>query len=591
MKRLSFLILGFVGCCGMSTVTAQTPIQPPVTITKVGAVANITFAGVPGRVYTMQTSTNLQTWTTCPAVELGAGSNIVWAACSTGARYFMRLRYSTTTNNTLGATGDADGDGLSNITEINAGTDPFNADTDGDLLPDGLEIAWGATFTVNPCSPTNPDTDGDGLNDLLEDFDQDTYKNYEELAMGMNPVSNVLGGLQPVLQYYGTAPNQHGDYTFRCLPGIKHGYFYQVQDSLDGNTWTDLNHYTNAVGTALPAGVLGTADSDPANDGTGAHTMTIRNPTEGVRQMRVQITPPWPGYALRTAAVTVNTFKAHNDAQFATLLPNNVFSRQIFDKYRNNEDSIWARWCWTKRIDFSGVAWDDYWGSDGSWSGCELTMISPVHAVMAKHFLAARGLNPAPDAYAPTGSVSVSVSFHTRSGQRITRNIIGHKNAPGSNDIAVAILDTPIPEGVTFYKVLPPGNATYWNARIGGANAAKVLLTTREKQSFVYKIRSIFTSQSVVTSSFAIDTTIDPFYRIPARSSSAADNLAIGDSGGPVFFFHHGEPVLITCLYYASIPPVGGGPFFSDTINYALINSYMTSLGGGYQLQTVTLLP
>ena len=63
-------------------------------------------------------------------------------------------------------TGDADGDGLTDVEEWRAGTDPFAADTDGDGMPDGWEVQ-------NGLSPTDPsdacgDSDGDGLSNEME---------------------------------------------------------------------------------------------------------------------------------------------------------------------------------------------------------------------------------------------------------------------------------------------------------------------------------------------------------------------------------------------------------------------------------------
>jgi large repetitive protein len=55
---------------------------------------------------------------------------------------------------------DSDGDGLTNGQESSIGTDPNDADTDGDGADDGTEVGG---------SPTAPaDTDGDGINDALE---------------------------------------------------------------------------------------------------------------------------------------------------------------------------------------------------------------------------------------------------------------------------------------------------------------------------------------------------------------------------------------------------------------------------------------
>lgn len=61
-------------------------------------------------------------------------------------------------------------DGLTNIQEFNVGTDPHNADTDGDDLSDGDEV--NIYFT----NPLKADTDGDG------------YSDGEEIAAGTDPL-------------------------------------------------------------------------------------------------------------------------------------------------------------------------------------------------------------------------------------------------------------------------------------------------------------------------------------------------------------------------------------------------------------------
>jgi alpha-tubulin suppressor-like RCC1 family protein len=57
--------------------------------------------------------------------------------------------------------GDPDGDGIPSWMEMKLGTDPFNADTNGDGIPDGAAINSGL-------SATNPDMDGDGVPNKLE---------------------------------------------------------------------------------------------------------------------------------------------------------------------------------------------------------------------------------------------------------------------------------------------------------------------------------------------------------------------------------------------------------------------------------------
>ena len=56
---------------------------------------------------------------------------------------------------------DLDGDGLSNLAELQHNTAMFNSDTDGDGLNDGREMEL-------ETSPVDSDTDGDGLSDGLE---------------------------------------------------------------------------------------------------------------------------------------------------------------------------------------------------------------------------------------------------------------------------------------------------------------------------------------------------------------------------------------------------------------------------------------
>ena len=61
---------------------------------------------------------------------------------------------------------DSDSDGLSNLAEFLAGTNPLLADSDGDGIPDAWEVARG----LNPClySDAFADPDGDGLISLSE---------------------------------------------------------------------------------------------------------------------------------------------------------------------------------------------------------------------------------------------------------------------------------------------------------------------------------------------------------------------------------------------------------------------------------------
>ncbi len=94
--------------------------------------------------------------------------NVVLSADSDGDGILddVELREGLDPNNPTDALEDFDRDGLSNLREVNAGTQLRVADTDGDTLKDGEEANAGADGFVT--SPLLPDTDADGLRDALE---------------------------------------------------------------------------------------------------------------------------------------------------------------------------------------------------------------------------------------------------------------------------------------------------------------------------------------------------------------------------------------------------------------------------------------
>jgi hypothetical protein len=79
----------------------------------------------------------------------------------------FELAHTTPPSNTsLNPEDDAEGDGLTNLEEYLAGTNPTLADSDGDTLDDGDEVAGAGARPAT--DPTESDTDGDGLSDGVE---------------------------------------------------------------------------------------------------------------------------------------------------------------------------------------------------------------------------------------------------------------------------------------------------------------------------------------------------------------------------------------------------------------------------------------
>lgn len=87
---------------------------------------------------------------------------------------------------------DTDGDGLPDVVEIAFGTLPDNPDSDGDGILDGdedpdLDGLTNKGELVLGTNPANPDTDGDGILDGAEDDDVDGLTSAQEVAFATNP--------------------------------------------------------------------------------------------------------------------------------------------------------------------------------------------------------------------------------------------------------------------------------------------------------------------------------------------------------------------------------------------------------------------
>lgn len=249
--------------------------------------------------------------------------------------------------------------------------------------------------------------------------------------------------------------------------------------------------------------------------------------------------PPPPASALSVAAI-----RADSDRRFEVLLEG-AGEPEIFSSYSADGPVRWAR-NFTLRLDFTGVAWDD---------SRTATLVSPRHVVMAAHY------------QRPVGS---KLSFHDRRGELHQATLTAVQNVAGA-DICVGLLDAPLPDSVSFYRLLPPSPS---NPGLVGCLA---VVTDHSRRAHVHPIDLI----NVNHLAFGRP---EPG-RIPP---SLYKPVIKGDSGNPSFLIVGGEMVLIETH---STGGSGAGPFYSAPKNFAAINAAMAKLGGGHQLSVVPLRP
>lgn len=251
---------------------------------------------------------------------------------------------------------------------------------------------------------------------------------------------------------------------------------------------------------------------------------------------------------LKTTELTTDAEKRLWALALQTDLSNNA----LFAGYRRRAPSQWNQG-WPRRIDFSGVSWSHRQAG---------TAITPRHIVLAAHYQL---------------KVGASITFHERSGKVHTRKIAQKISFRGQkvpahkrSDIAVALLDSPLPPTIKTYRLLPP-REDYGHTLVG----APVLVTEQKRRIFIHQIRRC-SGRSIA------------FQKHPDFPESLYKNLIKGDSGHPSFILVGGEPVLIETHTGGG---GGSGPFYSDPTLFEAVRGAVAELDASYQIQTVPLNP
>ena len=134
-RTLFLVIFGFL-LCGDGKGYSQTAIEENegsrLEWDQANSIYRYKWWGKLGRTYFIQHSEDLrQPWIWLPLVEVGNNAVKEWGFTSASDKFFVRLKYSDQVGQ------DFDGDGVTNLVEVQQGSDPFKADTDGDGIADG----------------------------------------------------------------------------------------------------------------------------------------------------------------------------------------------------------------------------------------------------------------------------------------------------------------------------------------------------------------------------------------------------------------------------------------------------------------------
>ena len=250
--------------------------------------------------------------------------------------------------------------------------------------------------------------------------------------------------------------------------------------------------------------------------------------------------------ALKTTELASDSKKRLDLLASQTGLTNN----SIFAKYQKRSTAQWSHH-WPYRIDFSGISWSQRQAG---------TAITPRHIVLAAHYLI---------------KLNKEITFHDRTGAVHSRKIIKivsfrKREDEARSDIAVALLDTPLPPSVKTYRLLPP--RTDYEHTLPGA---PVLVTEQGRRVFIHQVRRT-TAKHI------------SFQKNPDYPESLYKPLIKGDSGNPSFLLVGGEPVLIETHTGGG---GGTGPFYSAPPLFKALTEAVAALDPEYQIQTVPLDP
>lgn len=216
--------------------------------------------------------------------------------------------------------------------------------------------------------------------------------------------------------------------------------------------------------------------------------------------------------------------------------------------------------CWVNDIDLTCVS---PWNSTGR-TTMGGTLISRRHVLFCEH------LNFRPE-------IGATIKFVTSDNVVVSRTIANRLTHPAYvpyyPDICIGVLDSDVPESISFAKVLPAN----WKSYLPSLSTSSTIPTLRFNQQEKASVAD-WRGGLLPVGSFQLQ------YPSSIPRQAYYENIIIGDSGNPIFIIINGHLVVLGTFTSGG---AGGGTLISEHID--AINTMMTTLGGNYQLTQISL--